>query len=98
MQIDGKPKAQPPAFFWFKTKVTLSSALTPEEVRQRLEKVLPRMAVPPDRPGLLSRRGRVYTGLIRENSFSLTGPTPLDAQNYVGSPSKGRLSRAGKGR
>jgi len=52
MLIDEKPIVQPPAFFWFKTEVTFTSTLTPVDIRDRLEKLLPSFAVPPDRPGL----------------------------------------------
>ncbi len=97
MQIDGIRTVQPPAFFWFKTKVTLSSALTPEDARERLEKVLPRISVPPDRPGLSSRRGRVYTGLTRDSSFSLTGPAPLDAQRIPRLSVQGSIERSEHG-
>ena len=97
MQIDEKPMSQRLAFFWFKAEVTLSSALTPDDVRERLEKALPRIAVPPDRPGLFSRRGRVYRGLIRDSSFSLSGPAPLDARSIPRLSVQGLVERSGKG-
>jgi hypothetical protein len=66
--------AESPGVLGLRSRVTLSSPLSPDIARERLAATLPRFDVPPDVPFVLKPLRRRYTGSIQDGSFRLAGP------------------------
>jgi len=69
---------QDPGLFWYKAKLRLRSALTPQQVHEQLSKALPRFDVQTGRQspdlGLFAGRGRVFNLSVGEGTFRVSRP------------------------
>jgi hypothetical protein len=85
MKHDCKLTAEKLGPLWMRARVSFETSLTPEEVQERLAKVLPRFEVATGRrvPHLDFSFPTTYSGWVRDGSFMISGPRKYSETNRI---------------